>query len=402
MRLSLALLAVWTAAVCLGLVPGHARADWPEIELSGHAAGATTVNPIADEHDWLGLARVRGELKSYFGSQATFEAHYQLTFFYGDGMGREFQGAGPPSRLRLTDLEAGLSSDRDWALRQNLDRLWLYLDLPGLGLALGRQVIGHGSGLIFNPTDIFSPLSPFTTYTEYKPGVDALRLTKPLGEKAEVEFIGVAHEDGLDQGLYLGRGRVSLGQLDVSVYGGWSLDQPTLALNLSGQLGGAGWYGEAIGRLDDDRRLRVRATAGFSYRFTFGLEAGLEAHYNGPGADRPTDYAQVTASDEWQSGELFLLGRWYAGLRLGYEFHPLVRGDCLWVQNLSDGSGLISASLTWDATQNLVLKLGAVFGFGRSAERLWEGDDSGWLTVDPGSEFGAYADAVYAEARFYF
>lgn len=367
---------------------GPARAGEIGAEAGLSLAGAAVVleNPFVQT--WEALSRARFQLKLFLGSSATLEAHYQATATYGKDAGT--LGATPPTRLRITDLEPELASGDDNLILQNLDRLWLNLNLGGLGIGLGRQVIGHGPGRFFNPTDIFAPLPVLTTYTEYKSGVDAVRLTKILDGGGEIELIGVGHRDGLEKGMALVRGSHQFSGWGLSAYGGFSRERPTLALAASGDLGSAGWYAEGLGRLGKDPF--VRAMAGIDYRFPFGLEVFAEAYHNSSGAGGVLEYAAFMAGGDWTEGEVFLLGRWYSALNLGYDLTPLIRAEATWVQNWGDGSAMVVGGLSWDLSDRVTLRTGLLLGLGRETEL-----GSGGLRQ--GTEFGDYGKSWYLEAK---
>lgn len=229
-------------------------------------------------------------------------------------------------------------------------------------------------------------MSLFTTYTEYKSGVDAIRLTRPLERGGEVELIGVAHRDGLSQGIGVLRTALEFKGWGLSAYGGYSLGRPTFALALSGDLGGAGWYAEGFTRISDQPT--YRGSAGLDYKFPWGLEIFGEVHYNGSGTGDESEYGLVRYGGSWRNGEIFLVGRWYTALYLGYEITSMIRGDLTWVQNINDGSAMILGSLSWDLTERIILRAGVLIGIGRETEKDVFG-----------SEFGDYGTSMFAECK---
>ena len=385
MRIGAVIILALTTVFCW---TGSGRAGEMEAEWGLSLAGAAVVVSNPFEQTDRFLSRARFQLKLYLGSSAFLEGHYQATLVLGRDAG--LRGGGKGVRLRLLDPEPEIASGDDYLLLQNLDRLWLNLDLGPIGVGLGRQVIGHGPGRIFNPSDIFGPLPLFTTYTEYKSGVDALRLTRDLESGGEVELIGVAHRDGLEKGIGVIRLAREFKGWGFSAYGGYSLGRPTLGLALSGNLGPAGWYAEGLGRFEEDTVLR--ASAGLDYRFPFGLEVLGEVYHNGSGSGDRSGYGSVRQGKSWENGEIFLVGRWYAALYLGYEITPLIRGDLTWIQNLNDGSAMIMGGLSWDLTDRVLLRAGALVGLGQETALGEEGDVFG-------SEFGDYGISMYLELR---
>jgi hypothetical protein len=387
---------VFTAALVLFLSTGAAiksPAQGKELdaEVGLTLNGAAVVLDNLFRQTWQTLSRARLQAKLYLGARATFEGHYQATLTVGPGA-REtvpFQ----QNRLRGADIEPEISSGEDYRLLHDLDRLWLNLDLGWLGLGLGRQVIGHGQGRFFNPTDIFGPLPILTTYSEYKNGVDAVRLTHALERGGEIEVIGVAHRDGLRQGIGVLRTALEFKGWGFSAYGGYSQGRPTFALALSGDLGPIGWYSEGFTRLGDSPI--NRGSAGLDYRFSWGLEVLAETHYNGSGASRERGYDGIRSGRSFLEGEIFLVGRWYSALHLGYEITPLIKADMSWLQNYGDGSAMLMGVLIWDLSDKVMIRAGVLAGLGRET-RL---DEEQTTT---GSEFGDYGTSLFVEVRLTF
>lgn len=265
---------------------------------------------------------------------------------------------GARTPLRLGDVRR--SSERgNTVLSADLDRAALSLRFERFELRVGRQAISHGSGRLFPVTDVFAPFSGVALDTEYKPGIDAARLTVPLGERAEVEAYAVAHEDGVVDGVHLARARYSFDGLDVSAFAGTHDREPIVALDLQGDLGGLGWYAEALSQDAE----APSATLGGMYHFALGLTVFVEGHRS-VGVNLPEG--------------------WYAGAGATYELSPLVFPALSALVDL-DGSALLSASLRWDAGQEVAVDVGALRGFG---------DDT--------ATFGASPDIYFASVRLYF
>jgi hypothetical protein len=315
-----------------------------------------------------------------------------------------------PSPLRLWDIPRELTSSAHFTLAQNLDRLSLAVQAGPVEARVGRQAISHGSARILTSTDIFAPFSPASLDTEYKQGLDAVRVTWPLGERSELEGYAVFHSDDLTRGIYVLRARHSFTGFDVSVFGGSSYGAPTLALDASGDLGGSTLYGEALYRYYTPQNVRsqaapsplpgidatprehvVRATAGVHHYFESGLTVIGEAHFNGAGESDPADYLLAALGPEWQAGELFLLGRYYGALSLAYQLSDLVSVGLSNIVNVRDPSALVGPSLTWDSGDDTQVSVGALLGAGERP--------SG---IVPASEFGLYPYSVYADLRAYF
>ena len=71
-------------------------------------------------------------------------------------------------------------------MEQNLDRIFIRYQAGNLEYILGRQAVAFGAATI-SPTDVFTPVSFKALDQEYRPGVDAVRITGGFGDTTEIE-----------------------------------------------------------------------------------------------------------------------------------------------------------------------------------------------------------------------
>lgn len=297
---------------------------------------------------------------------------------------------------RLIDFDSTLHTGTDWQLRHNLDRLALHFYLGAVDIHVGRQGLGFGSSRMLPAADIFSPFGPGTIDTEFKRGVDAVRITTLLGEFHALEFVAVFRGTQFDQGVYLAQWRGSfVDALDVTWAAGASWGLPTMLLDLTGDVAGATWYFESSGRFDpgntDD--WQARATLGIDYEFEFDLRIVGELHYNSIGTTDSTEYLAVTAQRGYDVGEVYLLGVAYAGLLLSYQVTPLAHLNLAATQNLTDGSAFLSPSWLYDFSENSTVAIGALIPVAPAEDPS---------LADPRLEFALYPTMVYADVRLVF
>lgn len=324
-----------------------------------------------------GVNRLRLDAALWVGELLQVEAAGEYTLTLGP-LGA--LATAPATRLRWDDFDAH-SEGHNYTTRPDLDRLNVVLATAIFELRVGRQGIGHGSARAFPVTDLFAPFAGFSLDTEFKRGVDALRLTVPLGDLSEVEAYAVAHRDGADRGLYLLRLRTAALGPDLSILAGQTYDAPTVGLDVQANAGGAGLYLDGLVRPSAGPE-SLRATAGATYRFLAGVTLTLEAHHDRGGAAAAEDLPAALQRPAFQNGETVLTGRWYGALLLDWEMTALLRPSFAVFQNFSDDSSMLLPGLRWDAGQETTVTLGGLFGRG-------QGELSG-------------ADSVYADVRLYF
>jgi len=390
------------SACCFSLVcfPPNSFSAGPEADFGFDGAAALSSIRDKPENNWstLTISRLRTTAKAFAENGAVLEAAYELNEFLGDGA--EFAGAKKTSVLRISDADSPLIDKRETFVGRNLDRLNISFSAKDFDFVLGRQAYSHGSARFFNTSDIFSPITPQSVYTEYKAGVDAFRASRIFTEQFDAEIFFAAHEEGLDQGAYVCRARYAAPSGDLSLLAGASRSRPLLGLDLSGDMGGAEIYFEGVSRFRDGLQ-RPRATAGIHTRFEPGLSAFVEVHFNGAGKSDADDYAEVMKTNEWKDGEIFLLNRWYSVLSVDYELHPLVSLGAAWLINHGDGSSLLQPALAWDASETATLRAGGSLGFGPGPHSEPNPLNSSEKATLQRSEFGGSGDAIFFELSFH-
>jgi hypothetical protein len=99
----------------------------------------------------------------------------------------------------------------------------------------------------------------------------------------------------------------------------------------------------------------------------------------------------VLATEQFQTNESFLVGRYYAGIALDHALHDLVSASASALINVTDTSALLTAGLSWNSSESTSVALGLLVGVGKASDGL---------RVE--SEFGLYPTAAYADLRWYF
>lgn len=370
----------------------------------------------------LVIQRVRPTLDLSLSDWARLEIAYDVIPLIGASQsvgGFAVQNVGS-SALRFFDLDANLYTPDSgtWVVKQNLDRLALRLGKPGMEVQVGRQAFNHGSARMFPATDLFAPFGPGTIDTEFKRGIDGLRATAALGINHEIEAYVIAHEPDMvtdpkegkitpEEWMYLLRWKGIFPELfDVSLFAGRSYEQPTIGFDISTDLLGAAVYAESSARIAvrEEQDTSFQATAGVEYKWRFGLSTTAEVYYNNLGSKAPFTRALTDPSLPRQVGELNYLGNWYAGLAAGYSWELLSVGAG-YIQNLQDGSLLLTTNVGYDFAENVAVGLGGLIPIGARASI-----DTSTLAEDPTaplvpaieSEFGLFPMLLFADIRLTF
>jgi hypothetical protein len=376
-------------AALLPLVPPAALAGEGGLILSADAAAtafAVSYEKVEKE-EWsyplFARLRLNGGVET--AKDLSFHLSYELNALRADGYD-PIASTSRRSRLRIDDLKEKIS-DGETVVTQNLDRLFVEGKSGAVKATVGRQAVGHGSGRIFNPSDIFAPLAVQTNYTEYKRGIDALRATVERGEDLSLEVILAAHEEGFDRSFYLLRTQAVLGGGNYSLYAGNTLGAGTVGFDAATDLAGAGLYGEGIYRTDEPLYESLRAMCGVHRKLSTDFGMMAELLYNGVGESNPQKYPLAQKTREWKNAEVSLLGRWYGAFSADWEATPLWTLSLTVIANTHDGSLLLNPKASWSAAEGewgtLYINLGA---------------SAGTPGRDRKGEFGGYPDLYFAEA----
>ncbi|MFZ5467818.1 MAG: hypothetical protein ACOZIN_00155 [Myxococcota bacterium] len=159
--------------------------------LAARAAIAAEVNGYAESRSQLSRARVQGLLPTHELPQLlqlvelntqVRHAYVERGFFYGD-LSLLLQVAGSYRGLDAQGAEVGLP-DRDLAQNHpvvSLNELYASHEVrPALHVLLGKKRVVWGSGLAFNPTDLFNPRKDPTDPTFQRAGAWMASIEAPL------------------------------------------------------------------------------------------------------------------------------------------------------------------------------------------------------------------------------
>ncbi len=289
-------------------------------------------------------------------------------------------------------LDATLWNSKTSAGYAEIDRLWADWNQGKWQVTLGRQRVAMGTCLVWNPTDLFNPLSILDFDYEEKPAFDGGRVQYYLGPLSKVE-------------VDIKPGKTSSTATTAVAFttNAWAYDFHFLVAQRSGlgviggswagDIAGGGFRGEVlvsqkpqeifpgIYDLSQSKGAMVSAVLSGDYTFANSLYFHIESLYNSIGV------AERAALFEQQSRLLGLLSpsRWSLFGEISYDITPLIRGSVFALQNPLDNSRVLVPSVTWSVVTNLDLTVIAL---------LFHGDA---LT-----EFGGYGESGYLRLKFSF
>ena len=269
--------------------------------------------------------------------------------------------------------------------RYVLDNAFLTFHFPSVMARVGKQQIPWGTGYVWNPTNIFHPISILDPGVD-PPGVEALRLDRLIGKDVNLSFIlaflvdrpGWAstpalrvekHLEGFDLSA-----SVADGEGDRWLYGA----------DFVGELAGFGIWGEAAyNRLPAISYIQF--VIGADYTTELQTHIMMEFHHNNAGRRRHYDYT----FEDWMqliSGKRMNLARDYLFLRASHPvMDHLMEIECSAIINLNDESFIIIPKVTYDLAENVVIT---------AIVNVFEGRSE--------TEYGQFPSGMFVQARVYF
>ncbi|TYO98686.1 hypothetical protein EDC39_10548 [Geothermobacter ehrlichii] len=296
---------------------------------------------------------------------------------------------------RRLDLETAHDTSGHGRAYTAVDRLRLNWEGTDNALSLGRQAIGFGRIVLFSPLDVVAPFAPDVIDSEFRPGVDAIRIRHflPSGDDLGLHLV-FGREARLNSYLVSGSGQVA--GIDLLGLAGSLRDRPMAGVGLAGDLGGLGWRVEAslfrgrrVGRTGGDPK-ETFGLAGVElwYRFAGDLSLLVDYLYNGAGTGNPEDYPRVYASAPFAEGMIFLAGHHYLLAAPAWRAHPLVELRGLLIWNLGDASWQLRPLTVLSLADNLELQLFWTLFRGEKPRQA-----APLPVAVPRSEFGQFEDS---------
>ena len=296
--------------------------------------------------------------------------------------------------FRISQLDSAIGEeDAEMSYRHELDRAFVAFHSERTDVKIGRQAIGLGRGVLFGAVDMLSPFTPLEVDREWRRGVDAIKIDTQL-PGSDTWSLGLiaafGDEAEWDESALIGRLRGYVGDFDAELIFGKRGEDTMFGGTFSAPIGDAEVHGEIAvfdtpeffedgGLFGADGNV-AKAVVGVSYNFDVGggLSVITEYHFSGFGCesasdldpDSPTfDAAYATRFlSRFQRGDMQITGRRALALSLRYNAAGAFLPGLLVMGNPDDGSGVVSPSLTWDASENVTVAMSYFAPFGREPE----------------------------------
>lgn len=309
-------------------------------------------------------------------------------------------------QFRLMDLSWELHSGDRHRLVHRFDRLALQYRGSTWGITVGREAVSWGSGLVFQPMDLFSPFAPTTVDRDFKAGDDLVIVDKLFDDGSDIQLLGVARRD-LD-GDATGdvasaaiKWRKFLGGSEFELFAGKHYTDQVYGGALRLPVGGAMLRTDIVAtRLDADGDWRVSGILNVDYSFAVGGKSSYvfaEYYHNDFGVDVLPANPLLLPEDlvvRLARGEVFNLMRDYLALGGSIQWHPLWTQSLTLIANLHDSSSLLQSTVSYVPSDHATIEVGVTWPIGDA------GDEFGGVPVagdelTTGGAFQGYLRWVY-------
>ena len=349
---------------------------------------APTQHPLPEERGITGslFGDMRLEAIYRINKEIQLDVAYDNRLTWSSGTSSGITAALPSNSsgpYRIRQLSGVVAQSRDFVDYNELDRASFNFQTKTINLTIGRQAVGWGRGTIFSAIDIFAPFTPLEINREWRRGVDAARADIKISNTASIDMV-TAWGPSLDQSALGVRLRGYAGPIDAELVFAKRATDYMYGVTSSAAIGDLEMHGEfAVFQTPDDvpspglfgnPSLVPKAVLGISNNFNIGtgLKVLLEYHYSGFGASDPKSLPSLLAtpsySERIQRGDTQILGRQVLAGQVAYTFNERWNGSFEVLQSLTDSSGVLLPSLSWDFSERMSLQGALFYGYGAAPE----------------------------------
>ncbi len=297
-------------------------------------------------------------------SNSSLDMHYQgllLASIYQSPSMSSLSSASAANRgqYRLDDLNVspiGQLNNSDLTYQQNLDRFVWHQQFKNLDVHLGRQAITFGSARFINGSDVLYPVALGGFTSDYRTGVDALRVEVPLNDLSVLDM-GYVAGSNRENSAQFGRVKNNILQTDVTFTYIKMDREKIISIGLEGGVGDFGlWQEWNVLTSPELAKEKNRLSLGVDQSINDYL-IQLEYHYNELGSLSTDDYlSNVSESIFYQKGAVQLLAQRYVITSLTYLAGARISFDASIMLNTNDQSQLLQSNYglnlneDWDLT----------------------------------------------------
>lgn len=285
-----------------------------------------------------------------------------------------------PSAVFINSV--GMVFDFPFALPDTLmlDNMYAKISLKSLDLTLGKQQLSFGPGYVWNPTDIFN-FKQLLDPTYEQTGVSAIRLAWQARNWLRIDAITQPKDTWVNSTKYLQiKANAPFGDLTLNAgqylwaqtqFNSLALLDPTgmtpllfdqnnrrtmLGGSFNGEVAGIGvWIEGAHNQFKADSLNFDEISFGADYTFEKGLYFMGEGFVNTDGVTK-IDNLDLSRFFQYFQGQIHSLYQHYLFVQTAYPLTDLLAGSAFGYVNLDDKSWIVSPTLSYSLSDNVMLE----------------------------------------------
>lgn len=314
-------------------------------------------------------------------------AHYNTILNGGDSFafltspGATLDQSATDDDLRLMDLTWEIGSGDRHRLVHRFDRLAMQYRGSNWGITLGREAVSWGSGLVFQPMDLFSPFAPTTVDRDFKAGDDLLMIDRLFSDGSDLQLLGVARRDlegdvTENVASVAVKWRKFLGASELEMFAGKHYQDQVYGGALRLPVGGAMLRTDLVATRLDDGDWKVSGILNMDYSFALGGKSSYvfaEYYHNDFGVRELPENPLLLPEElavRLARGEVFNLMRDYLALGGTIQWHPLWTQSLTLIGNLHDGSSLLQSTVSYVPSDNATIDAGVTWPLGDAGDEF--------------------------------
>jgi len=293
------------------------------------------------------------------------------------GKSRDFTTYWRPSEYNdFLDLTWEPYRGPDLLYRIKIHRAYVKLSVDKFTATVGRQQIRFGSGKLWNPLDILNPVSPtFIEGGDEQKGTDAVRFDIYPEDRTEittvVDFKKSSNEIehfNMQDCNYILRIKTSVKDADIAVLGGYVSRRGVAGVDFAAILFDGMLRGSVMACKPEKEPIFFQANAGYEYTFKAGVFILGEYFFNQKALNYNDDLKAAVYTQQLYkmkqnaylqlANQFLTVNQHYLALALGYDFHPLVRGELFTIGDIQGRGIFWGPTLRVNAYENLDFTVG--------------------------------------------
>jgi hypothetical protein len=272
----------------------------------------------------------------------------------------------------LVDMTANIGRSDAVLLNTTLDRLYLGWGNQKVDVRVGRQRINWGVNLAWNPNDIFNAYNFIDFDYEERPGTDAMRF-QYFGKNMSGFEIAVAPREKWLESTAAVMYKMNVKGYDLQFIAGQYRDEVTAGIGWAGNLGNAGFKGEAQwfapfeGFADSTHTVSGAVSVDYAFKNSLYLNGSLLFNSNGIDDSEPAKLAPFFSGTALSAKNL-MPTRYNGFISASYPITPLINSSLAVIYGYGPHLLLINPSLTYSVSNSFDILLVAQLFFSEFPE----------------------------------